>query len=70
MTARIPVVINRTASFVFFIGDRHFGAVTAYVSGPEAARYRFTSSLPTQLLKDLGPTLLPLFSPGRARGGG
>lgn len=53
--------INRTATFVFFIGDRFFGVVTAFVSGPEAAGYRFTSSLPTQVLKTLGPTLTPLF---------
>lgn len=46
---------SRTATFVFFIGDRHFGTVTAYVEGPEAARYRFTSALPAQLFKILAP---------------
>jgi membrane peptidoglycan carboxypeptidase len=54
--------INRTASFVFFIGDRFFGAVTAYVPGPESAGYEFTSSLPVRLLRmlldDLKPILL------------
>ena len=53
-------VINRTAVFVFFLGDRFFGAITAYVAGPEAANYSFTSSLPTQILKILAPTLMPL----------
>jgi len=45
---------------VFMIGDRYFGTIMAYVSEPYAARYRFTSALPTQLLKSLGPQLLPV----------
>lgn len=49
------LVLNRTASFVFFIGERHFGTLTAFVPGPEAADYRFTSALPAQILKTLGP---------------
>ncbi len=53
-------VVARTATFVFFVGDRFFGTVTAHVRGPEAARYRFTSALPAQLLKSLAPTLQPL----------
>jgi cell division protein FtsI/penicillin-binding protein 2 len=43
------VARSRTATFVFFIGDRYFGTVTAYVEGAEAARYHFTSALPAQL---------------------
>jgi membrane peptidoglycan carboxypeptidase len=39
-------VVSRAATFVFFLGDRFFGVVTAYVTGPEAARYHFTSALP------------------------
>jgi membrane peptidoglycan carboxypeptidase len=50
-------VVSRSGTFVFFLGDRHFGTVTAYVKGPEAARYRFTSALPTQVLKSLAPVL-------------
>lgn len=50
-------VISRSGTFVFFIGDRYFGALTAYVKGPDAARYRFTSALPTQILKTLAPKL-------------
>jgi len=48
-------VLNRTATFVFFIGERHFGALTAYVPGPAAADYRFTSALPAQILKSMAP---------------
>lgn len=53
-------VVSRTASFAFFIGDRFFGVVTAYVSGPKAQNYGFTSSLPVQIVKMLGPALTPL----------
>ena len=53
-------VVNRTATFAFFIGDRFFGTLTAFVPGPEAANYRFTSALPTQILKHLLPALQPL----------
>ncbi len=51
-------VVSRSGTLVFYIGDRHFGAVTAYVKGPEAANYSFTSSLPAQLLKVLAPQLI------------
>ena len=33
-------VMNRSAVFAFFIGDRFFGALTAYVPGPEAKKLR------------------------------
>lgn len=56
-------VMNRAATFVFFLGERFFGTVTAYVAGPDAARYSFTSALPVQLLKTLAPTLMPLMDP-------
>jgi membrane peptidoglycan carboxypeptidase len=49
---------NRTAAFVFYIGDRYFGVITAYVQGREAANYRFTSALPVTILKLLAPTLI------------
>ena len=49
--------IDRTATVVFFIGDRFYGAITAFVSGPAADRYTFTSALPLQILRMLGPTL-------------
>ncbi|HEY2929909.1 MAG TPA: glycosyl transferase family 51, partial [Albitalea sp.] len=53
-------VLSRTATFVFFIGARHFGTVTAYVPGAEAENYRFTSALPVQILKSLAPMLQPI----------
>ena len=50
-------VVSRSGTFVFFIGERHFGTLTAYVKGAQAAEYRFTSALPTQVLKHLAPVL-------------
>jgi membrane peptidoglycan carboxypeptidase len=50
-------VVSRSGTFVFFIGERHFGVLTAYVKGPEAERYQFTSALTTQILKTLAPLL-------------
>jgi membrane peptidoglycan carboxypeptidase len=62
--------VDRTATFVFFIGDRFFGTVTAYVRGPEADRYHFTSALAVQLLKSLSPQLQPLFGTPPVRSAG
>ena len=56
------VVVNRTATFVFYIGDRYFGTIVAYVPGKEAANYKFTSSLPAQLLKALAPAINPIIN--------
>ena len=53
------VALNRTATFVFHLGPRYFGSLTAYVVGPDAARYRFTSGLPVQILTSMAPTLMP-----------
>jgi cell division protein FtsI/penicillin-binding protein 2 len=50
-------VVSRSGTFVFFVGERHFGTLTAYVRGPEAAKYSFTSALPVQILKALVPAL-------------
>ena len=55
--------VDRTATFVFFLGDRLYGTVTAYVSGPEAGQYHFTSALAVSLLKALEPELRPLLDP-------
>jgi hypothetical protein len=49
--------VNRTAVFVFFLGDRYYGVVTAAVLGEEAEHYSFTSSLPVAILKLLAPQL-------------
>jgi membrane peptidoglycan carboxypeptidase len=53
-------VVDRTATFVFFLGERFYGTITAYVVGPEAGKYHFTSALAVQLLKSLTPQLQPL----------
>ncbi|HSJ69046.1 MAG TPA: penicillin-binding transpeptidase domain-containing protein [Anditalea sp.] len=53
--------LNRTSTFVFFIGDHFFGTITVYVSGSEASRHAFTSSLPAQLLRYLAPEFQPLY---------
>lgn len=53
-------VVDRTATFVFFLGDRFFGTATAYVPGPRAAGFDFSSALTVQLLKALKPELAPL----------
>jgi membrane peptidoglycan carboxypeptidase len=53
-------VVNRAATFAFYMGDRYYGVVTAFVPGAKAADYDFTSSLPVQILKDLQPALQPL----------
>lgn len=52
--------INRTATFVFTIGDRFFGTVVAYVPGDLATGQRFTSALPVQVFRTLIPGLVPL----------
>jgi len=49
---------NRTAAFVFYIGDRYFGVITAYVQGKEAENYHFTSALPVAIMRLLAPTLM------------
>ncbi|MBU1054564.1 MAG: transglycosylase domain-containing protein [Proteobacteria bacterium] len=51
-------VLNRTAIFVFLIGDRHFGTISVYVSGNEAANFAFSSSLPVGILKILLPDII------------
>jgi membrane peptidoglycan carboxypeptidase len=52
--------VSRSATFAFVLGDRHFGVVTIYVEGAEAARFQFTSALAVQLLRALAPALTPL----------
>ncbi|MDI4639002.1 MULTISPECIES: transglycosylase domain-containing protein [Halomonadaceae] len=59
---------NRTATFVFFLGDRHFGTLTAYVLGGQAEDYRFTSSLPVQVLKSMQPMLAAYLMPAGSQG--
>ncbi|MCF5547651.1 transglycosylase domain-containing protein [Pseudomonas salomonii] len=51
--------INRTATFVFYIGERYFGTLTAFVPGSSAQNFTFTSALPVQVLKGMAPILTP-----------
>ena len=55
--------VSRTATFAFLLGDRFYGVIGAYVKGPEAAQYHFTSALATQVFKLLSPALAPLLEP-------
>ncbi len=55
--------VNRSATFVFNIGERFYGSMTAYVHGPQSANYDFTSALPVQLLSTLAPSLMPMIEP-------
>ncbi|SDR78336.1 Membrane carboxypeptidase (penicillin-binding protein) [Halopseudomonas xinjiangensis] len=59
-------VLNRTATFVFFIGDDHFGTLTAFVPGQAAGNFRFTSALPVQVLKGMAPMLTAYFENSQA----
>jgi hypothetical protein len=51
--------LNRTATFVFYLGDHHFGTLTAFVTGSSAEDFSFTSALPLQVMKGMAPILLP-----------
>src|SRR5437667_893897 len=55
-TRRGSRAISRTGTFVFYIGDRYFGVITAYVGEDKASQYAFTSALPVTALKMLAPT--------------
>ncbi|WMY12118.1 transglycosylase domain-containing protein [Paraburkholderia phenoliruptrix] len=59
--------VNRSATFVFAIGDRFYGTLTAWVHEPYAAHYEFTSALSVQLLKSMAPVLQPLLESQPAR---
>jgi membrane peptidoglycan carboxypeptidase len=50
-------VVNRTATFTFYIDDRYFGVLTAFVPGKEAGGYEFTSALSVSVLKLLAPAI-------------
>jgi membrane peptidoglycan carboxypeptidase len=56
-------VVNRTGTFVFYLGERYFGTLVALVPGPQAGQYEYTSALTAQILKTLLPQLkVALFS--------
>ena len=50
--------VSRTGTFAFYIGDRYFGVITAYVGENKASNYVFTSALPVTAMKLLAPTLV------------
>ncbi|MDN6873291.1 transglycosylase domain-containing protein [Pseudomonas citronellolis] len=56
--------LNRTATFVFYLGPRHFGTLTAYVAGSASSNFKFTSALPVQVLKGMAPMLQHYLEPG------
>lgn len=62
--------MNRTATFVFYLGPRHFGTLTAFVPGQAAEGFRFTSALPVQVLKGMAPILTPYLEPAAQTGCG
>jgi membrane peptidoglycan carboxypeptidase len=53
---------SRTATFVFYVGERFFGTLTAYVPSAAASEFNFTSALPAQILKILAPGLSALIN--------
>jgi len=57
-------IVGRSATFVFLLGEKYFGTVMVYAHEPFAAKYRFTSALPVQLLKSLLPGILPMLEQG------
>lgn len=57
-------VVNRTAAFVFYLGDRYYGTMVAMVPGTQAGNYGFTSALVAQMLSKLLPQLEPLLFSG------
>lgn len=50
--------LNRTATFTFYLGDKHFGVISVYLPGNAAQDYFFTSALPLQVLNGMAPLLM------------
>jgi membrane peptidoglycan carboxypeptidase len=61
--------INRTASFVFVVGERYFGMISAYVDGEVAGEYSFTSTLALQAFRHVADAIEPLVRGGEAQAG-
>ncbi len=60
--------LNRTATFAFYLGDNHFGVLTAFVTGKSANAFSFTSALPLQVLKGMVPVILPYINESNRQG--
>jgi cell division protein FtsI/penicillin-binding protein 2 len=56
--------VSRTGTFVFYIGQRYFGVITAHVAGAKTAEYGFTSALPVTALKLMLPALISSITNG------
>ena len=50
---------------MFYLGDNHFGTLTAFVPGKGAEDFSFTSALPLQVLKGMAPILSPYIQQGQ-----
>ncbi|MDR1727026.1 MAG: transglycosylase domain-containing protein [Acidobacteriota bacterium] len=61
--------VNRTATFAFYVGDRYFGVMTAFVPGADSGGFSFTSSLPVAVLKMLAPAIQDLWNGDAAQAG-
>ena len=55
-------VRNRTAAFVFTIGDHFFGTLLVYTQEPHAASKSYTSALAVRVFRNLAPSLKPLLA--------
>jgi membrane peptidoglycan carboxypeptidase len=53
-------VMNRTATFAFYLGARFFGVMTVFVPGEAAGDFHFTSAIAVQIVKDMEPALRSL----------
>ncbi|MBX3024027.1 transglycosylase domain-containing protein [bacterium] len=49
--------VSRTATFTFYVGDRYFGVITAFVPGQDSDKYEFTSALSVSVLRLLAPAI-------------
>jgi hypothetical protein len=58
---------NRTAAFVFTIGDRYYGTLLAYVPGEQASAYKFSSALPVSIFKLIVPDVVKLLESDKVR---
>lgn len=56
-------VMNRAATFAFFMGTDFFGVMTVFVPGEAADEYKFTSALAVQIVKAMESALRPLVLP-------
>jgi hypothetical protein len=50
-------ILNRTGTLVFHINKKFFGAITVFVEGKDAGKYKFTSSFPLRILQILAPII-------------